>query len=88
MIRYLLSLISGRQISAARDLLGKHIWTQAYLAKRARVAIGTIIRIESAHMEIPVRVSSLRQVRQVLEKAGIVFLNDEQPGVRLVAKPK
>lgn len=88
MIRYLLSLISGRQISAARDLLGNRVWTQTYLAKRAHVAINTIVRMEAAHMEIPVRVSSLRKVRQVLEKAGIVFLNDKQPGVRLVSKPK
>jgi hypothetical protein len=40
----LLKLTNGRQLRAARVLLG---WNQAKLAKAARVAIGTIRRMES-----------------------------------------
>jgi predicted transcriptional regulator len=74
------SLISGRQLRAARTLLG---WAQVDLAKRARVAIGTIRRMESFSAEIGARTSTLSQVQSTLEKAGIQFLNDGSPGVRL-----
>jgi len=73
-------LITGRQLRAARVLLG---WEQVELAKRARVAIGTIRRMESFAGEIGSRTSTLSQVQQALEKAGIEFLNDESPGVRV-----
>jgi predicted transcriptional regulator len=73
-------LITGRQLRAARVLLG---WEQVELAKRARVAIGTIRRMESFSGEIGSRTSTLSQVQQALEKAGIEFLNDESPGVRI-----
>jgi predicted transcriptional regulator len=73
-------LITGRQLRAARVLLG---WEQVELAKRARVAIGTIRRMESFAGEIGSRTSTLSQVQQALEKAGIEFLNDESPGVRI-----
>lgn len=58
-------------------------WEQVELAKRARVAIGTIRRMESFSGEIGSRTSTLSQVQQALEKAGIEFLNDESPGVRI-----
>lgn len=58
-------------------------WEQIELAKRARVAIGTIRRMEGFTGEIGSRTSTLSQVQAALEKAGIQFLNDESPGVRL-----
>jgi hypothetical protein len=58
-------------------------WEQIELAKRARVAIGTIRRMESFSGEIGARTSTLSQVQAALAKAGIQFLNDEGPGVRL-----
>jgi transcriptional regulator with XRE-family HTH domain len=73
-------LITGRQLRAARALIG---WEQTTLAKRSRVAIGTIRRMESFASEIGSRTSTLSQVQATLEKAGIEFLNDESPGVRL-----
>ncbi len=73
-------LITGRQLRAARVLIG---WEQIELAKRARVAIGTIRRMESFTGEIGSRTSTLSQVLASLEKAGIEFLNDGSPGVRL-----
>jgi predicted transcriptional regulator len=73
-------LITGRQLRAARVLLGME---QIELAKRARVAIGTIRRMESFDGEIGARTSTLSLVLKALQKAGIEFLNDGSPGVRL-----
>jgi predicted transcriptional regulator len=76
-------LITGRQLRAARVLLGIE---QIELAKRARVAIGTIRRMESFDGEIGARTSTLSLVQKTLERAGIEFLNDGSPGVRLRKK--
>jgi predicted transcriptional regulator len=76
-------VITGRQLRAARALLG---WEQIELARRARVAIGTIRRMESFEGEIGSRTSTLSQVQSTMEKAGLEFLNDDKPGVRLLAK--
>jgi transcriptional regulator with XRE-family HTH domain len=56
---------------------------QAELAKRARVARGTVRRMESFEGEVGSRTSSLSKVQAVLERAGIEFLGGDQPGVRL-----
>jgi predicted transcriptional regulator len=80
---YGLQLITGRQLRAARVLLGME---QIELAKRARVAIGTVRRMESFEGEIGARTSTLMLVKRALEKAGIEFLNDDQPGVRMRKK--
>jgi hypothetical protein len=58
---------------------------QAELAKRARVARGTVRRMESFESEIGSRTSTLSRVQAVLERAGIEFLGGDQPGVRLRA---
>ena len=76
-------IVSGTQIRATRTLLG---WVQIELAKRSRVAIGTIRRMESFPGQIGSRTSALSQVQHTLEKAGIQFLNDESPGVRIRKK--
>ncbi len=80
---YVRFVITGRQLRAARALLD---WEQIELAKRSRVAIGTIRRMESFSGQIGSRTSTLSQVQQALEKAGIQFLNDESPGVRIRKK--
>jgi hypothetical protein len=56
---------------------------QIELAKRARVAIGTVRRMESFDGEVGARTSTLSLVKRALEKAGIEFLNDDRPGVRM-----
>ena len=76
--------ITGRQLRAARALLGME---QIELAKRSRVAVGTIRRMESFDEEVGARTSTLSQVQKALEKAGVEFLNDGQPGVRLKRQP-
>ena len=80
-------MITGRQLRAARALIG---WEQIELASRSGVAIGTIRRMESFSGPIGSRTSTLSQVQETLEKAGILFLNDGSPGVRLqpVAPPR
>jgi predicted transcriptional regulator len=58
---------------------------QAELAKRARVARGTVRRMESFEGEVGSRTSTLSKVQAVLERAGVEFLGGDQPGVRLRA---
>jgi transcriptional regulator with XRE-family HTH domain len=73
-------LITGRQLKAARAMLGIE---QSELARRARVARGTVRRMESFEGEVGSRTSTLSQVQATLERAGIEFLGGDQPGVRL-----
>jgi transcriptional regulator with XRE-family HTH domain len=75
-------VITGRQLRAARVLIG---WEQLDLARRSRVAIGTIRRMESFDGEIGSRTTTLSQVQAALEKSGIRFLHDGGPGVQLHA---
>jgi hypothetical protein len=43
--------------------------------------------MESFDGEVGARTSTLSQVQKVLERAGVEFLNDGQPGVRLKREP-
>ena len=81
----LVLIITGRQLRAARALLGME---QIELAARSRVAVGTIRRMESFDEEVGARTATLSQVQKALEKAGVEFLNDGQPGVRLKRQPR
>ena len=83
MVACLLILISGRHVRAARGILG---WTQSDLAKKARVALGTLRRMEDFDGPVGTRIETLKRVMAVLDKAGVEFLNDGSPGVRLRAK--
>jgi predicted transcriptional regulator len=76
-------LITGRQLNAARALAG---WEQTELAKKSGVAISTVRRMESFDGEIGARTSTLSLIIRALEKAGVEFLNDDRPGVRLRAR--
>ena len=73
-------IITGRHIRAARGLVG---WSQIELAKRAKVALGTARKMEESNGPVGSRTDSLFKVLGVLEKAGVEFLNDDQPGVRM-----
>jgi hypothetical protein len=50
------------------------------------VALGTLRKIEDFHGPEGTRVETLKRVTAALEKAGIDFLDDDQPGVRLRKK--
>jgi transcriptional regulator with XRE-family HTH domain len=73
-------LITGRQLKAARALVG---WEQTELARKSGVAISTVRRMESFEGEIGSRTSTLSLIKKSLEKAGVEFLNDDRPGVRM-----
>jgi transcriptional regulator with XRE-family HTH domain len=72
--------LSGRHIRAARALLG---WTQIELSTKSKVALGTVKRMERFDGPVNARTDTLRSIAGVLSKAGVEFLNDGQPGVRL-----
>jgi ribosome-binding protein aMBF1 (putative translation factor) len=76
---------TGRQIRAARSLLG---WSIATLAQAAGVAARTITRAEAAEDLPDMRTSTLRRIRQALEGEGIEFTqNANGTGVRLRRRP-
>ena len=70
-------------LRAARALLG---WTQEELSIKSQVALGTIKRMEGFDGPVQARTETLGKVVKVFERAGVEFLNDERPGVRMRAK--
>jgi len=68
----------GRQILAARDLLGM---SQAQLSEAAGVSVDTLVSWERGQ-RVPRR-ETIRLVCEALERRGIEFLNHGEPGVRL-----
>ena len=75
------AMISTRQIRAARALLG---WTQADLAAKAGISLTTLNVIERDKSN-PLS-SSMNAIEHALTGAGIVFLNSDAPGVRLMPR--
>ena len=70
--------ISGKQVTAARDLLGI---TQVELGAAAGVSHMTVFRFETGQAE-PQR-ASLSKIQAELERRGIEFTNGTGIGVRL-----
>lgn len=75
-------VLTGRQIAAARTLVGL---TQAELAARANISVPTLKRMEGSEGPAIGMVNNLAAVRSALEAAGVIFIaeNGEGPGVRL-----
>jgi transcriptional regulator with XRE-family HTH domain len=69
--------IEANQIAAARVLVGI---TQLRLADLAGISNSTVKRIESG---LPVTKANRSAIIHALEKAGVEFTNDDQPGVRM-----
>lgn len=80
MLVFPLIVITGRHIRAARALLGL---SQSELAKKAKVALRTLSRMEETDGAVSARTATLNNIVAALEKAGVEFLNGNQPGVRL-----
>lgn len=78
-------MITGRQIAAARALLGMK---QDALAARSRVSVPTIKRMEASDGEVTGYPNNVLAVKAALEDAGIEFIaeNGGGPGVRLRRK--
>ena len=81
-------MISGRQIAAARALLGV---SQADLAGRANISVPTLKRMEASSGEATGLRNNVTAVKTALEQAGISFIDDSTAsaaggeGVRLSA---
>ena len=74
-------LVMTRQIKAARSLLG---WEQHKLARHSGIAISTIRRLEGAKgTSIRAHFETIDRLRIAIEKAGIEFIGNPWPGVRL-----
>ncbi len=73
-------MLIAQQIRAARGLLG---WSARELAESAGVNISTIQRIERADGPIRGNVETLRRITDAIEGAGVEFIEDGHPGVRL-----
>jgi hypothetical protein len=76
--------ISGRQIAAARALLGL---SKGELARKAKIATPTLIRMEARFGEAVGLINNVAAVRMVLESIGIEFTNGDEPGVKLRKTP-
>jgi predicted transcriptional regulator len=73
-------LVITRQIKAARSLIG---WEQHRLAVQAGVAISTIRRLEGLNGPIGAHFETVEKIRTAFERAGIEFVGNPYPGVRL-----
>lgn len=73
---------TGRQIAAARTLLGM---TQPDLAARAKISVPTLKRMEATDGPAAGMANNVDAVRRALDAAGIDFIpeNGGGPGVRL-----
>ena len=71
--------LRGRQVTAARDLLGI---TQAELAEATGLATQTIFNFEAGKTEP--QSSNLKKIQAELERRGIEFSNSDGMGVRLI----
>ncbi len=78
-------MLVSYQIRAARGLLH---WSERVLAELAGVSMSTVQRMERAGGPVTSDTESVRRVQDVLERAGIEFLADDDGlGVRLKALP-
>jgi len=81
-------VLSGRQVAAARALLGI---TQEELAKRACLAVQTLQEIETTAQDFDDSNNDLQAVRTALERAGVTFIDERATssaggaGIRLSA---
>ncbi|MFB9979458.1 helix-turn-helix transcriptional regulator [Mesorhizobium kowhaii] len=74
--------LTGRQIAAARTLMGI---TQADLADRANISVPTLKRMEGSQGHAGGMANNLAAIRAALEAAGVEFIpeNGGGAGVRL-----
>jgi transcriptional regulator with XRE-family HTH domain len=76
-------IVMTRQIKAARSLIG---WDQYALATNAGIAISTVRRLEGLDGPIAAYYETIEKIRTAFERAGIEFLGNPYPGVRIILK--
>ena len=72
--------ITGRQIAAARTLVGMN---QPTLAAKANVSVSTLKRMEASAGVAEGLPNNVAAVRRALEAVDVVFTNGRQPGVKM-----
>ncbi len=74
--------LTGRQIAAARTLLGLN---QPELAERSKISAATLKRMEASPGPVGGLPNNVEAVQRALEAAGVIFIeqNGDGPGVRL-----
>jgi transcriptional regulator with XRE-family HTH domain len=75
--------VTSQQVKAARALLG---WTSIQLAEAAGVGKATIWRLESVDGPLGGESETVAKIVGALEAAGVEFLDDSRPGVRMRLK--
>jgi hypothetical protein len=75
-------ILTGRQIAAARTMLGLR---QALLAKTASISVPTLKRMEASEGHVSGMANNVAAVRRALEEAGVEFICEggAAVGVRL-----
>ena len=75
-------MLTGAQVRAARALVR---WSAQELAKRSRVGVSTVQRIEAVEGVPSATGTNLEAIQSALEAAGVVFIDQDDggPGVRL-----
>jgi transcriptional regulator with XRE-family HTH domain len=71
--------ITSEQLRAARALLR---WEQKQLAEAAGVPLPTLKRIEAKPGPVSAHAKTLAALQSAAERAGIVFFNGGEPGVK------
>jgi DNA-binding XRE family transcriptional regulator len=72
--------VTGEQLRAARAMARME---QSHLAGRANVSVETIKRLEKTVGQVSANVLTVNSIVAILESAGIVFTNGNEPGVKM-----
>ena len=75
-------MIDGRQIRAARALLG---WSRAELLKAAGISMSALQRLEEAQADT--RSSTISKVTKALSAAGVEFVRRGDGAIGVMLKP-
>lgn len=75
-----MTLVTGAQLRAARAMVGIG---QDLLAAEARVTPTTVRRLEAMDDELRAHRNTIRALQEALENRGIVFLDHDEPGLRM-----
>ena len=75
-------MIDGRQVRAARGLIG---WSRDDLVSAAGISMSALMRLESGKADT--RSSTINKVVQTLSRQGIEFVSRNDGGVGVILNP-
>ena len=73
-------MITSEQLRAARALVR---WNQPKLAEAAGISVATLKRLEAGSGPLKTSAVNMHNLQTVLEKAGVIFIDDNGGGVKL-----